>query len=102
MALILVYVTHASKEDAKKLASHLLEKRLIACANLFPINSIYRWKGKVEDAEEFVSLLKARPENWEALKKEILSVHPYETPCIIKLDAEANHGFDGWANAESG
>jgi periplasmic divalent cation tolerance protein len=102
MAFILVYVTHKTADDARKMIAHLMGRRLIACANVFPIESTYRWKGKVEECMETVSLLKARKGNWTKLKKEIESMHPYEVPCIMRLQASANKSFEKWIDGESG
>lgn len=100
--MLLVYVTHQDEIEAKKMVMHLLEKRLIACANLFPIESMYWWKGKVENAKEVVSLLKTTPENWTALKQEIEATHPYEAPCIIRVEGEAaNAAYAQWLAEET-
>ena len=101
MTFILIYVTHKNLEEAKKIASVLLDKKLIACANFFPIESAYFWKGKIEDAKEYVSLLKTRKENWNKVKLEIKRVHPYETPCILKIEVEANEDYEKWVNSET-
>lgn len=101
MVFIILYVTHKDIESAQKIANHLLQKKLIACANFFPIKSSYWWKGKIENSDEIVSLLKTRKENWEKIKKEIKKIHPYETPCIIKINAEANGDYESWINEET-
>ena len=101
MTFIILYVTHKNLENAQKVASHLLQKKLIACANFFPITSSYWWKGKIENSEEIVSLLKTRKENWEKVKSEIKKIHPYETPCIMKINAEANADYESWINEET-
>jgi periplasmic divalent cation tolerance protein len=44
---VFIYITNPSKKEAKRLAKHLIEKRLIACANIFPIESLYWWKNKL-------------------------------------------------------
>ncbi len=101
MVFIILYVTHKNLENAEKIASHLLQKKLIACANLFPITSSYWWKGKIENSGEIVSLLKTRKENWSKVKSEIKKIHPYETPCIIKMNVEANEDYESWVNDET-
>jgi periplasmic divalent cation tolerance protein len=101
MTFIIIYVTHENLENAEKLASHLLQKKLIACANFFPIKSSFWWKGKIENSEEIVSLLKTRKENWEKVKSEIKKIHPYETPCIMKINVEANEDYESWVNNET-
>ncbi|MFH1470457.1 MAG: divalent-cation tolerance protein CutA [Candidatus Micrarchaeota archaeon] len=101
MSFVLVYVTNKNLREARKLATHLLSRRLIACANFFPIKSSYRWKGKIENPREVVSLLKTKSENWGKVREEIKRVHPYEVPCIMKLVVEANSEFEKWIEDES-
>jgi periplasmic divalent cation tolerance protein len=98
MSLILIYVTNPSLAVARKVARHLLKKRLIACANLFPspIYSVYTWKGKLKQGKEWVVILKTASSRFEAVKKEIEKVHPYEVPCIVKIPASANKSFEKW------
>ena len=100
--MIIVYVTHENENEAQRVIDHLLEKKLIACANLLPIRSCYFWKGKKENANEIVTLLKTRKELWKAVEKEIKKIHPYEVPCIIKIDVEANSEYDSWVKKETG
>lgn len=102
MMFILVYVTHDSLGNAKKMAEHLLRMKLIACVNYLPIEAAYWWEGAIQGGEESVSLLKTSAKNWDKLKKEIEKIHPYETPCIIKFSVEANDAYEQWIEAESG
>lgn len=97
----MLYVTYPSMEEAKKITSHLLDKKLVSCANLFPITSSYWWKGKIEDSDEIVSILKTRGENWERVKEEIKKMHSYDVPCIVKMNVEANEDFEGWVERET-
>ena len=60
MSFIVVYITHANLKNAKKISDELLKKRLIACANYFPIQSSYWWKGKIENSDEIVSIVKKK------------------------------------------
>lgn len=101
MAFIVVYVTHKNLSEAKKVAEHLLKKRLIACVNYLPIGSSFWWKGKIDHSKEIVTLLKTKKENWAKIKAEIKKIHPYETPCIMKIDVEANEDYESWVNSEA-
>ena len=101
MKFITIYVTHENKIEAEKIVKPLLEKKLIACVNYFPVEVSYHWKGKIEDAREIVSLLKTRIENWELVKNEIKKNHSYEIPCIIKTEVEANKDYVEWINNET-
>lgn len=99
--MILIYTTHKNLAAAKKVAGRLLKKRLIACANFWPVTSSYLWRGRIESEKEVVALLKTKNENWGKAKKEIEKIHPDEVPCIIRLTAEASEKFKKWINKES-
>lgn len=96
MKAILIYITHASESEAKKISTHLVSNRFVACANIFPINSVYFWDGKLNSDNEYVSILKTRKENWKKVKKEIENIHTYEIPCIIKIPIKANTKYIEW------
>jgi len=53
-------------------------------------------KGVIESDNEYVSILKTIPENWERLKNMIEEIHPYDVPCIMKIQAEANEAYEHW------
>jgi periplasmic divalent cation tolerance protein len=74
-------------ESAKKMARELVENRFAACVQLLPINSVYRWKGKIEDENEILLLCKAPSYTHEILEKAILERHPYELPQILFFNA---------------
>lgn len=98
--MILVYITHPTKEEAKKIAEHLIQKKLIVCANIFPIESFYKWKGKLADESEFVLLGKTKEENYKKVVIEVEQIHSYDVPCILKIPMEANEGYENWIKRE--
>ena len=100
MNFILIYITHPDLSTAQKIVTSLMEKRLVACGNFFPIQSTYWWKGKIENSEEIVSIVKTKKENWEKVKAEVIKLHPYETPCIIKIEVEGNEEYVKWIEEE--
>jgi len=81
----LVFVTCSSLPEARKIARAVVEKHLAACVNIHnaPIESIYRWKGKVEAAREHLLLIKTTARRLRALEKEVLRLHSYDTPEFI-------------------
>jgi periplasmic divalent cation tolerance protein len=101
MEFIIIYITHPDLKTAKKIVSALMKKRLVACGNFFPIQSTYFWKGKIENSKEIVSIVKTKKKNWEKVKTEVIKLHPYETPCIMKLDVKANDDYESWINKET-
>jgi len=96
MGFIIIYVTHANERVAKKISNYLIEKKLVACANIFPITSAYWWKGYVDHENEWVSIIKTTNELWDTVKQAIENVHPYEVPCIMKMEVEANDAYEKW------
>ncbi len=101
MAFILIYITNPTRDEAKKIAKHLIDKKLIACANIYSgINSIYQWKGEIADEEEFVLIAKTIDKNFEKVKKEVESVHSYTVPCIGKIPVEFNDKYSEWLKSE--
>lgn len=75
--------TFETSDDAKKLANQLLEAKLGACCSIEKIESLYRWKGKIETAEEYQLTVKTKETLVKDLESFILKNHPYETPQII-------------------
>jgi periplasmic divalent cation tolerance protein len=88
---IVVLSTCASEEEARRLAHHLVEKRVAACVNILSgARSVYRWKDadgkdKIEDTAEFVLVIKSRRDLFDALRSEIEGMHSYEVPEVIAL-----------------
>lgn len=101
MEFIIIYITHPDMKTAKKIVSSLMKKRLVACGNFFPIQSSYYWKGKIENSKETVSIVKTKKKNWKKVKTEVVKIHPYETPCIMKLNVNANDDYESWINKET-
>lgn len=98
--MMLVYSTCRDRKEAKRITKRLLEKRMIACANIFPVESMYRWEGRIKNDKEAVIIAKTKDGMFEALKDEIKRMHSYDTPCILRIDAEANPQFENWVNLE--
>lgn len=92
----LIYTTFPSLEEARRIINLLLEKRLIACANLFPsMESHYIWEEKRYTETEVAAFLKTTQEKYVFLEKLFLEVHPYEVPCFIVLSPEhVNAAFE--------
>lgn len=93
---IFIYITNPNKTTAKKIARHLLKKRLIACANIFPITSLYWWHGKITDDNEVVLIAKTLNKNFLRVKRVMEKIHPYDIPCIIKIPVSSNKKYFHW------
>ena len=79
----IVYVTTGDMEKAKTISRMMVEEGLAACANLYPIHSIYRWKGKVESNDEVSIMFKTKEMLVDMLVSRVKKVHDYELPCIV-------------------
>lgn len=103
MAAILIYSTFPDVAIAEKAARALLEKRLVACLNILPpMQSFYWWQGKIESAGEIILIAKTTKYQFEAVNASILSLRPYECPCIIALPIELGHTpFLNWIEQET-
>lgn len=89
---VVVLSTVGTAEDAARVARALVERRLAACVNVVPaVRSIYRWKGKVEEDEERLLVIKTRRDRFEALREALVALHPYELPEAVVLTVEAGH-----------
>lgn len=98
---IFVYITNSSKEEAKKVALHLLDKKLIACANIFDgVTSLYPWEGKIADEKEVILIGKTIEKKYQTIVNEIEKIHSYSIPCITKIKVDPNEKYSSWLLSE--
>jgi periplasmic divalent cation tolerance protein len=83
-----VLVTCGSLREARKIAAGVVGKRLAACVNIGmgAVESVYRWKGKVETAREFLLVIKTTASHLAALEKEVKRLHSYDVPEFVVLE----------------
>ena len=98
--MTLVYITCKDEKEAENISMHLLKKRLIACANIFPIRSMYWWQGKIINEKENVIIAKTNNKNFKKIMVEVKKIHSYQIPCILKINTTANKEYEDWANKE--
>ena len=103
-AIVTVYATFPSHEEALRIARILVEERLAACANMLgPCHSIYRWEGKIEEADEVAALFKTRESQAEALLARLAGLHSYAVPAAVVWPiANALGPYAEWIAAETG
>lgn len=102
---MVVLVTCGSQKEARRIARALVEARLAACVNVVqsPVESIYRWKGKVEAAREFLLLIKSSRKRFAALEAEVRRLHSYDVPEIVALPIErGSKPYLAWIEASMG
>jgi len=100
---IQVVTTAASADEARRIATALVEERLAACVQIVgPIESIYRWQGKVETATEWQCWIKTRRERYDALEATIRRLHSYEVPEILAVPIVAgSEAYLKWLTDET-
>jgi periplasmic divalent cation tolerance protein len=86
MSYILVLMTASSKDEAKKIVRSLLEKKLIACANIIDsVSSVFWWQDRIEEEKEVLVIMKSHKELFNKVSKKVKELHSYDTPEILAL-----------------
>jgi periplasmic divalent cation tolerance protein len=94
-----VLVICGTMGEARRIARAVVEARLAACVNIVgaPVESVYRWKGKVEKAREYLLVMKTTAARLAALEREVQRLHSYNVPEFIALSVAAgSRGYLGW------
>jgi periplasmic divalent cation tolerance protein len=83
-AIVSVYATFADAEEAGRIGRTLVEEQLAACVNILgTCRSIYRWQGKIEEAEEVAAIFKTREDQADLLIRRLSELHSYEVPAAV-------------------
>lgn len=92
-----VYITCKNQVQAQKIATALIKENLAACANTFPIKSVYKWKGKLVKEKECALVLKTTQKKYPQLEKRAKQLHSYKVPCIVAFKwAAALFEYEKW------
>ena len=98
--MLCVTITCKNKVEAEHIGGLLLRKKLVACANMFPVSSRYWWKGKVEQNEEYMVSCKTVKEKLAAVQKEMLKLHSYDLPVMSWREEKATADVEKWIKGE--
>jgi periplasmic divalent cation tolerance protein len=103
MKTSLVYMTAGSMDEARTIGKELVSNRLAACVNIIDnMNSLYWWKGEIQDDREAVLIAKTKESLVPELIDKVKSIHSYECPCIVTFPIkEGNPPFLEWIAAET-
>ena len=88
---IAVFTTAGNLEDARKLATTLVEQKLAACAQISEIESFYTWENEVQNDQEFRIMFKTTKDKYKDVEKAILKIHTYDLPAIYAVDIDDIH-----------
>ncbi len=100
--MLSVYITCASEKEAEKIALALVKEKLAACANIFPVKSVYEWNGKMQKQNEWALILKTTEAKYAALEKRAKQLHSYAVPCIVATKiAKAHAPYGQWAKNQA-
>jgi len=87
---ILVLTTTASKDEARRIGCALVERLLAACVNIIPqVGTIYRWEGEIEEAEEWLLIIKSTATAFERVRDAINELHSYDVPECVSIAIES-------------
>lgn len=96
MSFRIIYITHPDEATAVKVSNALLDAKLVACSNIFPISSAYFWNDALHREGEYVTIVKSTRNHLKAITKMVESIHPYDVPCILHFKAKANPSYEAW------
>jgi periplasmic divalent cation tolerance protein len=101
---LVVLCTCSSMEEGLRVARLLVEGRLAACANIVPgVESVYRWQGAVETAQEALLVIKTTAAAFPVLRERILETHGYEVPEVLAIPVvEGSAGYLQWLGEQVG
>jgi len=92
MEAVVIFITSASKKEAKAIAKALVQKRLVACVNIVEkVESFFWWKKKIDSAKAVLLIAKSKKSNFEKIIKLVKAKHSYEVPEIIVLPIIAGY-----------
>lgn len=95
--MTLLHLTCASDKEAKKIATTLLEKKLVVCTKRYPVSSIYRWKGKIESSKEVLLIMETTEEKFNEIEKEVKKIHSYTQFVLVSTPvSKYGNGVDTW------
>ena len=104
MSIVSVYAVFGDAEEAARIGRTMVEERLAACINILPgVESIYRWDGKIETAEEVAAIFKTTHDRSDALVARIAALHSYDVPCIVTWPIDKLIGsYADWVESSVG
>lgn len=103
MTVLVCQCSCPDRDVADAIARVLVAERLAACVQVLPgLRSVYRWQGKVEQADEVLLLIKTTQARLEALTQRVAELHPYELPELVAMECRGGlRGYLDWVESET-
>ena len=99
--MVFIYTTCATSEEAEKLGKLILQRKIGACIDYWPIRSMYRWEGKLKELDETMMLITTFEPKIETVTDLISKHHSYSTPLIGTVDVRRiNRAYKEWVTEE--
>lgn len=99
--MTILYLVCPNEGEADKIAETLLEKKLIACAKKMPVKSAFRWKGKLNQADEIVLLLETEDRFFDTIENEVRKLHSHKVFILASIPVrKTSEGVSGWLKEE--
>jgi periplasmic divalent cation tolerance protein len=99
--MIAVYIACKDKSQAQKISKNLLKTRLIACANIFPVQSMYWWENKIQEEKEYIIIAKTLKNKFKNITLLVKKLHTYKIPLIEQWDIdEVDKKYLDWLQKE--
>ena len=101
--VILVYITAANTDEARRIGRELVVQRIAACANVIDsVTSCYWWEGAVQEESEAALVVKTKSALFDRLADKVRELHSYSCPCIVAFPVTAgNSAFLEWIRSET-
>ncbi|HSF88885.1 MAG TPA: divalent-cation tolerance protein CutA [Saprospiraceae bacterium] len=100
MEITLFYIPVGNADEAASLGNLAIKEQLAACANVFPVQSVFMWQEVMQEEQEFILVLKTMPHKKKALREFLESNHSYKTPGLLSWNAEVNEAYGEWVNQQ--
>ncbi len=99
---VVIMTTTGSREEARRLARSLVEGRLAACVQMMPVDSIYQWKGEMQEDAEILLLVKTRRDRYADVETHLRRHHSYEVPEILAVPVESGlAAYLAWVDGQT-
>ncbi len=101
MKLCLLFLTCANEVEAEKIATTLLEKKLVICTKRFPVSSSFLWEGKIDSASEVLLIMDSIEENFGEIEQEVAKIHSYKMFVLLSSPVTQTTGkVKNWIRQE--